>query len=41
MESELEDVLEKDSYKTPLGYDNVELFVNEVKRLKSKMTCYF
>ena len=30
---ELEDVLESDYYKTPLGYDNVDWFSNEVIHL--------
>ena len=41
MESELEVVLEGDSYKTLLGYDNVELFVNEVINLKLKWLAIF
>ena len=39
--SELEDVLRSDFYKSPLGYDNVEWFVNEVIKLENKMAFYF
>ena len=41
IESELEDVLQSDYYKSPLGYDNVDWFVNEVIKLENKMTFYF
>ena len=39
--SELEDVLKSDYYKSPLGYDNVDWFVNEVIRLENKIAFYF
>ena len=39
--SELEDVLKSDYYKSPLGYDNVNWFVNEVIKLENKMAFYF
>ena len=39
--SELEDVLKSDYYKSPLGYDNVDWFVDEVLKLENKMAFYF
>ena len=39
--SELEDVLKSDYYKSPLGYNNVDWFVNEVIKLENKMAFYF
>ena len=39
--SELEDVLKSEYYKSPLGYDNVDWFVNEVIKLENKMAFYF
>ena len=39
--SELDDVLNSDYYKSPLGYDNVDVFVDEVIKLENKMTFYF
>ena len=39
--SELEDVLKSDYYKSPLGYNNVDWFVDEVMILENKMTFYF
>ena len=39
--SELEDVLESDHYKSPLGYNNVDWFVNQVINLENKMALYF
>ena len=39
--SELEDVLENDYYESPLGYDNVDWFVDEVIKLENKMNFYF
>ena len=39
--SELEDVLKSDYYKCPLGYVNVDWFVDEVIKLENKMTFYF
>ena len=38
--SELEDIL-SDYYKSPLGYDNVDWFVDEVIKLENKMAFYF
>ena len=39
--SELEDVLKSDYYKSPLGYNNVDWFVDEVIKLGNKMAFYF
>ena len=39
--SELEDVLKSDYYKSPLGYDNVDWFVDEVIKLEKRMAVYF
>ena len=39
--TELKDVLKSDFYKSPLGYDNVDWFVDEVIRLENKMAFYF
>ena len=39
--SELEDVLKSDYHKSPLGYDNVDWFVDEVIKLENKMAFYF
>ena len=39
--SELEDVLESGYYESPLEYDNVDSFVNEVTKLENKMNCWF
>ena len=39
--SELEDVLKSEYYKSPLGYNNVDWFVNEVIKLENKMAFYF
>ena len=41
IESELEDVLKSGYHKSPLGYNNVDWFVNEVKKLENKMAFYF
>ena len=41
IESELEDVLKSRHYESPLGYDNVDWFVDEVKKVENKMTFYF
>ena len=38
--SELEDVLKSEYYKSPLGYNNVDWFVNEVIKLENKMAFY-
>ena len=39
--SELEDVLKSNYYQSPLGYDNVDWFVDEVIKLENKMAFYF
>ena len=39
--SELEDVLKSGYYESPLGYNNVDWFVNEVIKLENKMAFYF
>ena len=39
--SELEDVLKSGYHKSPLGYNNVYWFVNEVIKLENKMAFYF
>ena len=39
--SELEDVLKSGYYESPSGYDNVDWFVNEAKKLENKMAFYF
>ena len=41
IETELEDVLKSEYYKAPLGYNNVDWFVNEVIILENKMAFYF
>ena len=37
----MEDVLESDYFKSPLGYNNVDWFVDEVIKLENKMAFYF
>ena len=37
----MEDVLESGYYESPLGYNNVVWFVNEVIKLENKMVFYF
>ena len=37
----MEDVLKRDYYKSPLGYDIVDWFVNEVVKLENQMAFYF
>ena len=37
----MEDILKSDYYKSPLGYNNVDWFVNEVRKLEKKMAFYF
>ena len=37
----MDDVLKSDYYKSPLGYDNVGWFVNEVIKIENKMAFYF
>ena len=39
--SELENVLQSGYYKSPLGYDNVDWFVDEVIKLENKMASSF
>ena len=39
--SEVEDVLQNSYHKSPLGYNNVDWFVNEVIKLENKMAFYF
>ena len=41
MESELEDILKSGYHKSPLCYNNVDWFVDEVIKLENKMTFYF
>ena len=37
----MEDVLQSGYHKSPLGYDNVDWFVDEVIQLENKMAVYF
>ena len=39
--SELEEVLQNGYHKSPLGYNNIDWFVDEVIKLENKMTFYF
>ena len=39
--SEVEDVLKSGYYESPLGYNNVDWFVNGVKILQNKIVFYF
>ena len=41
IESELNDILKSGYYESPLGYDNEDGFVIEVKKLENKMAFYF
>ena len=41
IESELEDVLKSGYHKSPLGYENVDWFVDEIIKLENKMAFYF
>ena len=41
LESELNEILQSGYYESPLGYDNVDCFVNEVIKLENKMAFYF
>ena len=41
IESELQDVLQSSYYKSPLGYNNVDWFVDEVIKLEYKMAFFF
>ena len=38
---ELEDVLESGYYESPLGYSNVDWFVNQVTKLENKVAFFF
>ena len=40
IESELEDVLKSGYHKSPLGYNNVDWFVDDVIKLENKMAFY-
>ena len=37
----MDGILESGSYVSPIGYDNVDWFVDEVSKLKQKMKFYF
>ena len=37
----MEDVLESGYYESPLGYKNVDWYVNQVIKIKNKMAFYF
>ena len=39
--SELDDVLQSGYHKSPLGYSNVDWFVDEVIKIENKMAFYF
>ena len=39
--SELDAVLQSGYYQSPLGYDNIDWVVNDVKKLENKMNFYF
>ena len=39
--SELEDIIKSEYYQSPLGYNNVDWFVDEVIKLEKKMAFYF
>ena len=41
IESEIKDILKSGYYKSPLGYDNVDWFVNEVIKLENNMAVCF
>ena len=41
IKSDLEDVLKSEYYRSPLGYDNVDWFVNEIIKLENKMSFLF
>ena len=38
--SELDNVLKIDGYESPLGYDNVDWFVDEILTLENKVSFY-
>ena len=37
----MEDVLQKNYYKSPLGYNNVDWIVNEIIKIENKTAFYF
>ena len=37
----MEDVLKSENHKSPLGYNNIDWFVNEVIKLENRMAFYF
>ena len=39
--SELKDVLKSGNYESTLGYDSVDWFVDEVRKLENRMNFYF
>ena len=41
IESELEDVLQSGYFESPLGYDNVDWFVDEIIKIENEMAVYF
>ena len=41
IESELDDIKQSSYYKSPLRYNNVDWFVDEVEKLENEMTSYF
>ena len=41
MESEFNNILKIGYYESPIGYDNVIWFVNEVEKFAIKMNLYF
>ena len=41
IEVELDGVLQSSYYRSPLGYDSLDWFVNEVKKLEKKRAFYF
>ena len=41
IESELDDILKKGFYKSPLGFDIINWFVDEVLKLETKIASYF
>ena len=41
VKSKLEDILKSEYYKSPLGYNNVDWFVDEVIKLENKMAFVF
>ena len=41
VESEIDYILQSGYYESPLGYNNVDWFVNEVIKLENKINFYF